>query len=175
MSVPHTLLGLLEPTPQHGYLLKQAYDRRFAHDRPLRFGQVYATLARLERDGLATVVGVEAGEGPDRKTYAITQRGVSEVESWLSTPEQPDQRGVGTLFAKVVLALQSGRSAADVLDAQRAAHLERMRAVLARGRAGDVLDRLAADYEIAHLEADLRWIETAGERLAQLRAEEARR
>src|SRR5439155_1103193 len=49
VSVSSTMLGLLEPQPSHGYELKREYDRRFGRDRPLPFGQVYATLARLER------------------------------------------------------------------------------------------------------------------------------
>lgn len=167
MSVPRTLLGLLGSGPTHGYTLKQRYDARFAGDRPLKFGQVYATLARLERDGLVQVVGVEPGEGPERRLYALTDDGVVSFTEWLATPEPPGHvRSV--LFAKVVLALQSGRSAADVLDGQRAVHLARMREITAIRHAGDVLDRLAGDYEIAHLEADLRWIETAAARLAVL-------
>jgi DNA-binding PadR family transcriptional regulator len=50
MSVPHTLLGLLDRQPNHGYDLERAYDERFSFRRPLQFGQVYATLGRLERD-----------------------------------------------------------------------------------------------------------------------------
>jgi len=170
MTVPYTVLGLLEPSPSHGYSLKHRYDARFAGDRPLRFGQLYATLARLERDGLAEVVGVEHGEGPERRLFAITASGVTELERWLMTPE-PVGGVPGVLFAKVVLALQSGRAAADVLDAQRAVHMARMRAITAARHDGDVLDRLAGDYEIAHLEADLRWIGIAGERLETLTSE----
>lgn len=170
MSVTHTLLGLLEPGPQHGYTLKHAYDTRIGRGKPLRFGQVYATLARLERDGFAEVVSVESGEGPERKRYAITGGGVSEFESWLRTPETPDVRAIGALFAKTVLALQSGRSAAEVLDAQRTVHIARMRDVRSAAAAGNLLDRLGADFEIAHLEADLRWIETAAARLDELAA-----
>lgn len=173
MTVPYTVLGLLEPAPTHGYSLKHRYDARFAGERPLKFGQLYATLARLERDGLAEVAGVEHGEGPERKLFAITPSGVAELERWLMTPE-PAGGAPGVLFAKVVLALQSGRAAADVLDFQRAVHMARMRAITAARRGADVLDRLAGDYEIAHLEADLRWIERAGERIAALAAEVGR-
>ncbi len=171
VSVPHTLLGLLEPSPRHGYTLKATYEATFGHARPLRFGQVYATLARLQRDGLAEVVGVEAGEGPERRLYAVTPAGVAEFESWLGTPEPPTVHAPGALFAKVVLALLSGRPAGDVLDTQRTAHLGRMREITAVRGGGDAIRRLAGDYEIAHLEADLRWIEQAGARLEALRAE----
>lgn len=65
MSTATTLLALLEPEPAHGYTLKQKFDTWFAQRRPLAFGQVYATLGRLERDGLAAMVGVDPG---DRKS-----------------------------------------------------------------------------------------------------------
>ena len=45
MSVPLTLLGLLEREPSHGYDLKRDYDAFFGRGKQLPFGQVYATLA----------------------------------------------------------------------------------------------------------------------------------
>jgi DNA-binding PadR family transcriptional regulator len=171
MSVPHVLLGLLEPLPSHGYTLKSHYDERFGRDRPLRYGQVYATLARLQREGWAEEVAIESGAGPERKLYAVTPRGVEELESWLTTPEPPAVYAHSVLFAKTMLALMSGRSATEVLDAQRAAHLARMREVTQAARKADVVTRLSADFEIAHLEADLKWIETAAARLDQAAAQ----
>lgn len=169
-----TLLGLLEPAPSYGYELKHAYDDRFGRDRPLPFGQVYATLGRLERDGRVEVRGVEPGGGPDRKRYAITADGVSVVEGWLAEPEPPEPHLQSILFAKVVLALLSGRRADRFLDRQRAAHLARMRELTAERRRGDLARALLADYALFHLEADLRWIDVTGGRLEQLR-EEVRR
>lgn len=51
MSVPLTLLGLLEREPSHGYDLKRDYDALFGRGKPLPYGQVYSTLGRLARDG----------------------------------------------------------------------------------------------------------------------------
>src|SRR5256885_14940576 len=84
MSVPITLLGLLEREPSHGYDLKRDYDAYFGRGKPLPFGQVYATLARLARDGKVDAGQTEPGAGPDRKRYSITDRGVAEVEAWLA-------------------------------------------------------------------------------------------
>ena len=61
MSVTHAFLGLLDGGPQHGYRLKQDYDRWFGEGRSLKFGQVYSTLARLERDGMTPVLAVDGG------------------------------------------------------------------------------------------------------------------
>jgi DNA-binding PadR family transcriptional regulator len=67
MTVPYALLGLLEREPSHGYDLKRDYDTYFGRGKPLPFGQVYATLARLARDGKVIAGDAEPGAGPDRK------------------------------------------------------------------------------------------------------------
>ena len=81
-----TLLGLLSAGPGHGYDLKRSWDHWFAASKPLAYGQVYATLARLVRDGLITQVETEPGSGPERKRYEVTDAGRQSVEQWLLTP-----------------------------------------------------------------------------------------
>ncbi|MCL1872456.1 MAG: PadR family transcriptional regulator [Promicromonosporaceae bacterium] len=161
------LLALLDEGPTHGFDLKRRYDALLGHERELKYGQVYSTLQRLERDGLAAGVGIEAGGGADRKLYAITAQGVTELDQWLTTPDPVSGRPA-EVFTRVVLALVSGRDADQVLEAHRRAFLDRMRVLTARRHAGDVVDRLAGDYEVAHLDADLRWIELASVRLKDI-------
>ncbi|CAI7976963.1 PadR family transcriptional regulator, regulatory protein AphA [Frankia sp. Hr75.2] len=170
MSIGHALLGLLESGPRHGYDLKRSYDDRFGQDRPLHYGQVYATLARLLKNGLVEVEGVTPGGGPDRKRYAITDTGIADVEHWLAQPEKPDLYLQSTLYTKIVLALLTGRPAVDLLDAQRAEHLRLMRELTRRKAGGDLADQLVCDHALFHLEADLRFLELATARLDQLAA-----
>ncbi len=174
MSVPLTLLGLLEREPSHGYDLKRDYDTFFGRGKPLPFGQVYSTLGRLARDGKVVVSEVGPGEGPDRKRYVITETGATEVQAWLGEPVAPEPHLQTVLFAKVVLALMLGRPAERYLDAQRAAHLHRMRELTEIKRTGGLVDALLADHGLFHLEADLRWIELTTARLDAL-AREVRR
>jgi DNA-binding PadR family transcriptional regulator len=174
VTVSSTLLGLLEREPSHGYELKREYDHLFGQGRSLSFGQVYGTLSRLQRDGHVSTDGAEPGAGPDRKRYAITPSGVAVLDEWLSRPEPPEPHLQPVLFAKVVLALLSGRPAASYLDAQRAAHLERMRELTTARRAGGLTESLVADYGLFHLEADLRWIDLAAARLDRLAKEVSR-
>jgi DNA-binding PadR family transcriptional regulator len=171
VSTGHALLGLLEERPRHGYELKRLHDRLFSNGKELRFGQVYASLSRLLRDGLVVVDAVEREVGPDRKRYAITPDGVTRLEGWLVDPVDPRIYLQSVQFTKVVLALMSGRSAEEILDAQRSAHLKTMRELTRKKTAGDVADALAADFALFHLEADLRWIELTGARLDKLRKE----
>ena len=168
MSIGHTFLGLLEDGPRHGYDLKRSYDERFGADKPLAYGQVYATLARLLKHGLVAVDGTEPGAGPERKRYVITDQGVADIDHWLGEPEEPDVYLQSTLYQKLVLALLTGRAAAEVLETQRTRHLERMRELTRRKSAGDLADKLICDHAIFHLEADLRWLELTAARLDEL-------
>jgi DNA-binding PadR family transcriptional regulator len=171
MSIGNVFLGLLEAQPRHGYELKREYDERFGSKRPVAYGQVYSTLSRLLKGGLVEVDGIEPGGGPERKRYAITPDGVADVDRWLAQPEQPEAYLQSTLYAKVVLALLTGRPAGELLDAQRAEHLRLMRELTQRKLAGDLADQLVCDHALFHLEADLRWLELTAARLDQLGAE----
>jgi DNA-binding PadR family transcriptional regulator len=168
MSVPLTLLGLLEREPSHGYDLKRDYDAYFGRGRPLSFGQVYATLGRLSRDGKVAAGGAEPGDGPDRKRYVITEAGVTEFETWLAEPVEAEPHLQTVLFAKVVLALMLGRNAERYLDTQRGAHLQRMRELTELKQTGELVDALLADHGLFHLEADLRWMDMTAARLDAL-------
>src|SRR5215472_12525257 len=159
MNVPLTLLGLLEREPSHGYELKRDYDAYFGRGKPLPFGQVYATLGRLARDGKVAAGEAEPGAGPDRKRYVITEAGVSEFETWLSEPVEPEPHLQTVLFTKVVLALMLSRPAGHYLDTQRSAHLQRMRELTELKRTGSMIDALLADHG---------WIDTTAARLDTL-------
>lgn len=165
------LLGLLDREPSHGYELKRDYDAYFSRGRPLPFGQVYATLARLARDGKATAGAAEPGSGPDRKRYTITDTGKSDVEAWLAEPIPAEPHLQTDLFVKVVLSLMLGRRPAEYLDAQRATHLRRMRELTDLKQRGSSVDALLADHGLFHLEADIRWIDLTEARLGALAEE----
>ena len=165
------LLGLLCPQPSYGYDLKHTYDRFFGSRKPLAFGQVYATLARLIRDGLIVALGEEAGDGPDRKRYAVTDAGRERIIRWLFTPDIPNPHLQNNLFAKTVIALLLDDNAETLLDVQRREHMNRMRELTALKRASSVADVLLIDHALFHIEADLRWIDLTGARLTALKEE----
>ena len=168
MTVPLTLLGLLEREPSYGYDLKRDYDAYFGRGKQLPFGQVYATLGRLARDGQVIAGEAEPGDGPDRKRYAITDTGKTAVDTWLADPVTPEPHLQTVLFAKVTLALMLGKPAEAYLDRQRAAHLQRMRELTELKRTGPLVDVILADHALFHLEADLRWIDLTSARLDEL-------
>jgi len=171
MSASYALLGILGRQPSYGYELKRDYDFFYGRDKPLLFGQVYATLSRLLRDKKISTQATEQSGGPERKLYAITEMGRTGLESWLATPEKLHPNTQTVLFIKVVTAILLDKAPDEYLDAQRAAHLERMRELTALRRKGDLAQLLQADYALFHLEADLRWIDLTVARLQTLTKE----
>ena len=104
MSTAHVLLGLLTGHPQHGYELKHAHDTVLPQAKPLAFGQVYATLGRLERDGLVAATAAERAGGPERTSFAVTTAGRTTLDDWLNEVEPPVPHVTSALLTKVVVA-----------------------------------------------------------------------
>jgi DNA-binding PadR family transcriptional regulator len=172
MHTSYALLGIINRQPAYGYELKKAYDQLFGDGKPLAFGQVYATLSRLVRDNKVTIEDVaEKSGGPERKRYSITHLGREDLQKWLILPEGAGTKSQSVFFSKVAMAILLDTSPQPYLDAQRAAHLQRMRELTKLRRTGDIAQALRADYELFHLEADLRWIELSVERLTHLTKE----
>ena len=69
MSVKQGLMALLAEGPMYGAQLRAEFEQRTGGTWPLNVGQVYTTLARLERDGL-----VGTGD-PDRDAAVISYFG----------------------------------------------------------------------------------------------------
>ena len=171
LTLPQTLLGLLEPAPRHGYDLEREYDAQFGAQRPVTSARIYSTLGRLLRDGEITVVGTERVDGPHRTSYALSAGGVTHLERWLAEPEEATPYLQSVVHVNVVLALRSGRPAEQILDVQREAHLAVMREPTARKQGAALSDVLACDFTLFHLEADLRWLEHTTARLDRLARE----
>ncbi|MFF1295580.1 MULTISPECIES: PadR family transcriptional regulator [unclassified Streptomyces] len=173
MSTRHILLGLLATGPSHGYDLKRRHDERFPQARPLAYGQVYTTLQRLVRDGLAEVEGTDSDGGPERTRYRSTLDGQQELAKWAGEITPPAPFVTNEIFAKVVVAILADGDPEAYLSAQRTAHMVRMRELtqVKTAKGADLATVLSADYALNHLDADLRWMTTTAGRLTTLTAE----
>lgn len=170
MALGDVLLGVLGDGPAHGYDLKQAHDDRFPAARALAYGQVYATLARLERDGLVDVIETSQAAGPERRVYALTDTGRTRLASWLEDAEEPGSFAADELVRKTVTALHSGHDATSFLQRQREVHLSAMRRLTQQLREADSVGaQIAIDHALAHLDAELRWLEDARARVRSAR------
>jgi DNA-binding PadR family transcriptional regulator len=161
MSLTELHLALLAGAPRHGYDIKQEHDAWFPDSRPLPFGQVYATLARLQRDGLAEVVETRVDGGPERTVYALTDQGDQRLRAWLAEPAAPTGTGAEEIVRKTIAALHTGIDVQGYVARQRAAHLRRMRELGQVPPGAGPAERLVREHLIAHLDADLRWLDLA--------------
>lgn len=167
MSVRHSLLALLAEEPTHGYGLKSQFEQSTAGAWPLNVGQVYTTLARLERDGL--VRGDEAAEGAQR-TWQITSAGRAVLEDWYASPIVDDPPRRDEFAIKVLLAIAAGSTdVRALLDRQRGATMERLQELTRLKRKADPERELAwvlmLDAMIFKAEAEVRWIDSCEARL----------
>ena len=160
--VRNGLLALLLRGPMHGYRLRSEFEASTGSTWPLNVGQVYTTLARLERDGLVSPAGEPDPEG--RVTYALTAAGREEVGRWFATPVERQQRPRDELAIKLAMALMTdGVDVHAVLQAQRTATLRSLQE-LTRLKAGadEVADAawlLVLEAMLFQGEAEIRWLD----------------
>lgn len=115
------VLAMLAKEPSHGYDLGLRLRRALGPlGGSMNAGQIYVTLARLEKAGL---VVHERADGlparPDRKVYALTEAGQRRVTTWLAEVNWPKPDLVE--FHLKLAAASAARLAdpADLVAAQR--------------------------------------------------------
>ncbi|BCJ34293.1 PadR family transcriptional regulator [Actinocatenispora thailandica] len=155
-------MALLAKEPAHGYQLRARLRAALGPlGAELNAGQVYVTLARLEKAGL---VSAERSAGPDRdrKTYALTPAGQHRVAEWVGEVSWP-KPDLAEFHLKLV-AVAAGRLADPiaVIDAQRRELLRRLRDAqrAALAEPDDSMAALLLEGIVLRLQADLRWLET---------------
>jgi DNA-binding PadR family transcriptional regulator len=120
VSVKQALLALLEEQPMYGYQLRHEFERRTGSTWPLNVGQVYTTLARLERDGLVESAGPADESG--QVVYRLTGAGREEVAAWFTTPVERSRPPRDELAIKLALAVTvPGVDVGTVIQRQRGA------------------------------------------------------
>src|SRR5712691_4094704 len=172
MSVPHALLALLSEGPKFGLQLREEFEARTGEVWPLNVGQVYKTLGRLERDGLAESDG--NGDGP-QKRFRITTAGEAELAAWLRTPPDLTTPPRDELVMKVLVAAAvPGVDVHEVIQAHRQ-YLVALMPQWTRLKDGDARTdlglALAVDAELFRLDAVTRWLDAAESRLRRAAAE----
>jgi DNA-binding PadR family transcriptional regulator len=162
------LLALLANGPAHGYELKQALEQRFgAVLPPLNAGQVYTTLARLQRDGLVDDDAVAQNGRPNKRVYRLTSDGQAELDRWIEDAT-PSPRLKDDFFIKLVLARAAGiADPLALIDRQRGAYLQALRELddIAAQANGDSTAALLVEGAALHLEADLKWLDLCERRM----------
>ncbi len=157
------VLAMLAKEPAHGYQLRAWLQQALgpAGD-AMNAGQIYVTLARLEKAGLVTCER-SAGlpDRPDRKVHALTPAGQQRVTEWIADVSWPGP-GLAEFHLKLIAAARAALAdPVTIIDAQRRELLRRLRdvqrAAMAEHDGSDAA--LLLEGIAARLQADLRWLE----------------
>ena len=174
MSVRHGLLALLERGTRYGYQLRAEFERTTGGTWPLNIGQVYTTLARLERDGLVRALPESDG---GQRPYEITPGGRAELALWFASPIERGDRPRDELAIKLALALTTpGVDVRGVVQTQRTAtmrtlqELTRLKAAGDPDSGGDLAWRLVLESMVFQAEAEVRWLDHCEASLARFRS-----
>ena len=175
MSVRHAILGLLARKPRHGYELRAAFEAVVGGDAnwDVKPAQIYTTLERLEEAGLVERTS-DLGEGdePARRIYALTPAGRQALRQWFAEDVTPEHQR-DEFFVKLMVALASGEAEpVRLIQTQRAHLYQELHAVTALREhynpQTEMAQILLLDKVIMHLEADLRWLDIAEQRLEEV-------
>jgi DNA-binding PadR family transcriptional regulator len=161
-------LALLAGDTGHGYELRQTLEQEFGELLPvLNTGQIYSTLARLERDGLIVGQSV-AGDSRRKRLYELTESGQEVLAGWIKAPV-PGTRLKDEFFMKLVVVASVGLAEPQTLiDGQRREYLQSLRdldaLLVANGKSAAA--ELLVEGAVLHLKADLEWLDLIEQRLS---------
>lgn len=157
------VLAMLAKEPSHGYHLHARLRRNLGPlGEAMNRGQIYVTLARLERAGLVACERTDGlPERPERKVYALTPAGHQRVTAWLTEVGRP-KPDLAEFHLK--LAAAAAARLADpvqLIAAQRHELLRRLREAqqAALAEPADSGAALLLEGVILRLQADLRWMD----------------
>jgi DNA-binding PadR family transcriptional regulator len=89
MALRHAVLAALLDEELSGYQLAKAFDlgvANFWHALPQ---QLYAELARLEKDGLVTGRDVVQRNRPNKRLFTVTEQGLTELDRFTASAAKP--------------------------------------------------------------------------------------
>src|SRR2546423_12666265 len=102
MSLKYGVLGLLKGEPLHGYEVKNRFEAMLGGTWEVNIGQIYTTLQRLERDGLARPIGHRGARG--KLQYELSPQGHKALDQWLRPPDSGPQQLPEDVYVELLLA-----------------------------------------------------------------------
>ena len=157
------LLAMLAKEPSHGYELRARLREALGPiGKAMNDGQVYVTLARLEKVGLVIAISDDgAADRADRKVYELTPTGRERVDEWLAEVSWPKPDFADFHLKLVAAAAARLADPLTIVDVQRRELLRRLRdAQRAAMEEPDGSDAaLLLEGIVLRFQADLRWLE----------------
>jgi PadR family transcriptional regulator AphA len=174
LGIEHSLLGLLDEEPRHGYDLFQKLCGRTGLETVWRLkqGHLYALLGRLEQEGYVAPTLESQDSRPPRKVYALTELGRQAFRAWMKTPVTRGRQLRLEFLAKLYFALlKSEEEAQRLVSTQREAcrTWDEARPVKMAGQV--TFPILVGSFRASQVQASIAWLD-ACEQAFHLRSTE---
>jgi DNA-binding PadR family transcriptional regulator len=166
ITIEHALLGFVRQQPMHGYQIHQHLQASAALGMvwSIKQGLLYASLTRLEQEGLLTSSQpVAQGIKAARKMLQLTAAGEVAFLQWVRSPVGHGRDFRIEFLAKLYFSRQESTAIALELVArqrwatrQRLAELQQQAAILADNHS---YEWLVVCYRIGQLEATQQWLD----------------
>jgi DNA-binding PadR family transcriptional regulator len=158
------LLGLLARGGElSGWDLHKQAGTSVAYFWPIGRSQIYATLPRLERFGLIRGRDIPQAGKPDKRLFALTERGQEALAAWLEQRESAAPRDLFLL--KLFFSAHADGSAVRAHIVERRAAALRLTGEIEEMSDSPDLDdffhRLTRDFGLAAAEAIVRWCDAS--------------
>lgn len=105
-----------------GYEIKKLLEGPFSHIHEASFGAIYPALARLQEEGSVTCEERSQEKRPDKKVYALTQRGRFDLIQELTIVPGPDRIRSDFLVQMLYAHLLPPAHIAQVVESRLAIH-----------------------------------------------------
>lgn len=178
MSLKYAVLGFISVLPDSaGYDLKKYFDASVRYYWPATHSQIYRTLDELHGEGLVTQKIVNQEDKPNRKVYAITQKGRESLEAWLRQPAELPAIRHELLLKLSYASMLPKEDIVSLLRQYRQSVLERLESYqennqgivdnYASGELEKYLWQLCLDSGFIFYRGELEWLDRAIEELGQ--------
>jgi DNA-binding PadR family transcriptional regulator len=134
MALEHAILVSLAERSASGYDLARRFDASIGHFWPASHQQIYKVLGRMESDKLVSADLVAQDGRPDKKVYAITEEGHTELRDWLAKPSRREGTRIDFAVKLRALHLADRKTFRAEVEQRRAAHAELLAAYEASER-----------------------------------------
>lgn len=169
LTIEHALLGFVRQEPMHGYQIHQRLQASAALGMvwSIKQGLLYASLTRLEEEGLLASQATPQGVKAARKMLQLTEAGEVAFLQWVRSPVGHGRDFRIEFLAKLYFSRQESTSVAlELVARQRWATRQRLAELQqqAIGMAGNhSYEWLVVRYRIGQLEATQHWLDVCSD------------
>ena len=166
MDVKTLCLGVLSRRDCSGYEIRKQFEEGpFAHFQDAGFGSIYPALRKLTEDQLVSCRAEEQDSRPDKKVYAITQKGRQALFDAVNKQPGPDKLRSDFMFMLFFADLLAPAGVDEMMNERARLHRETLNRLEGCTRVLPSGERFVLNYGIALHRAALAYIEDHGHEL----------